>query len=237
MGVMGIRPARPGDVDTNGFSGTSGKSMESMLGARSRAMAGVLRAAYTKPAACVRGLLALLVLLATLPGAVQATGVHANPYADLPARRAGLWEVTIQAHAPSGAGGRVQPAMTVLQCTDAKAERIVPLFLLPAREGCQRITVKKNAAGGSHEVSTVCQTHGQRIDMQLTLRGDMQARYHGTYRIQHPATPSNNTGPVPFEGRWLGRCKPGQRAGDMVLPNGITVNTVDDASHASEHAH
>lgn len=178
-----------------------------------------------------------MLLLALLPALARASGVDADPYKDLPVRKPGLWEVTVQAHVPPGAGGRVQPAMTVLQCTDAKAERIVPLFLLPAREGCQRITVRKNAAGGGHEVGTVCQTHGQRIDMQLTLRGDMQARYDGTYRIQHPATPSNNTGPVPFEGRWLGRCKPGQRAGDMVLPNGITVNTVDDARRASGHAH
>lgn len=211
--------------------------MSSLLGAHTRARAGSLRSKITARAIDRRWLTTLLLLLAVLPAIAQAADTHANPYADLPVRKAGLWEVTLQAHAPSGAGGRVQPAMTVLQCTDAKAERIVPLFLLPAREGCQRITVKKNAAGGSHEISTVCQTHGQRIDMQLTLRGDMQARYHGTYRIQHPATPSNNTGPVPFEGRWLGRCKPGQRAGDMVLPNGITVNTVDDAGHASEHAH
>ncbi|MDR7067352.1 hypothetical protein J2X02_000169 [Pseudoxanthomonas japonensis] len=211
--------------------------MDAMSGTLARAGAGVVRAAYTQPSACVRGLFTLLVALALLPGAVRATGVHANPYADLPVRKAGLWEVTLQAHAPSGAGGRVQPAMTVLQCTDAKAERIVPLFLLPAREGCQRITVKKNAAGGTHDVSTVCQTHGQRSDMQLTLRGNMQTRYDGTYRVQHPGTPSGNTASVPFEGRWLGRCKPGQRAGDMVLPNGITVNTVDDARRASEHAH
>ena len=211
--------------------------MDAMSGTFARARAGVMRAAYTRPSAYVCGLFNLLILLALLPVIAQAADTQANPYAGLPVRKAGLWEVTIQAHSPAGMGGRVQPAMTVLQCTDAKAERVVPLFLLPAREGCQRITVKKNAARGSHEVSTVCQTHGQRMDMQLTLRGDMQARYDGTYRIQHPATPSNNTGQVPFEGRWLGRCKPGQRAGDMVLPNGITVNTVDDARRASEHAH
>jgi hypothetical protein len=211
--------------------------MEAMSGTLARAKACVVRTANTKPAANVRRLFNLLIVLVLLSGTAQATGVHANPYADLPVRKAGLWEVTIQAHSPSGVGGPVQPAMKVLQCTDAKAERIVPLFLLPAREGCQRITVTKNTPRGGHDVGAVCQSHGQRMDMQLTLLGDVQARYHGTYRIQHPASPSNNTGSVPFEGRWLGRCKPGQRAGDMVLPNGITVNTVDDARRASEHAH
>ncbi|MBD9480013.1 DUF3617 family protein [Pseudoxanthomonas sp. PXM02] len=211
--------------------------MDAMSGTFARARAGVMRAAYTRPSAYVCGLFNLLLALAMLPVVAQASGAHANAYTDLPVRKAGLWQVTIQAHAPAGMGGRVQPAMTLLQCTDAQAERVVPLFLLPAREGCQRITVKKDAVRGSHDVSTVCQTHGQRVDMQLTLRGDMQARYSGTYRVQHPGSPSNNTASVPFEGRWLGRCKPGQRAGDMVLPNGVTVNTVDDARRASEHVH
>jgi hypothetical protein len=222
-------------VATNGFSGTLGKSMDAMSGARVRARAGAMRAAYTTPAAHVGWLLGLLIVLAMLPRPVQATGVHANPYADLPVRKAGLWEVTVQPHTPPGAGGRMQPAMTVQHCTDAKAERVVPLFLLPAREGCQRITVGKNGKGG-HDVNAVCQSHGQRMDMQLTLRGDVQARYSGTYRTRYPGT-TNDSGSVPFEGRWLGRCKPGQRAGDMVLPNGITVNTVDDARRASGHAH
>ena len=46
-----------------------------------------------------------------------------------------------------------------------------------------------------------------------------------------------NVGPVSFQGRWLGSCAPGQKPGDMVLPNGITVNVVDAAARASKHAH
>ncbi|WP_313929018.1 DUF3617 family protein [Pseudoxanthomonas sp.] len=222
---------------TNGFSGTLGTSMDSTTGALSRAMAGFLRAANTLHAVDGRWRLVPMLLLALLPALAWASGVDADPYKDLPVRKSGLWEVTVQAHAAPGMGGRMQPAMTVLHCTDANAERVVPLFLLPAREGCERITVSKNAARGGHDVGTVCRSHGQRVDMQLTLRGDMQTRYSGTYRIQQSGSPSSDSGQVPFEGRWLGRCKAGQRAGDMVLPNGITVNTVDDARRASEHTH
>ena len=42
----------------------------------------------------------------------------------------------------------------------------------------------------------------------------------------------NDTGRMLIEGRWLGTCSAGQRAGDMVLPNGITVNVVDDKKRA-----
>lgn len=208
---------------------TTGTSMESVVGTRARANSGAAVARHGS----FRPWPSLLVVLVLLPCVADAADGKA--YADLPIRKPGLWEVTIDTHVPPGAGARTQPAMTALQCTDAGAERIVPLFLLPARDQCRQITVSRNGSG--HEVNTVCETHGQRVDTQVKVRGDMQARYDGTYRIRYAGTPSNDTGQVPFKGRWLGRCKPGQRAGDMVLPNGITVNTVDDARRASGHAH
>lgn len=203
--------------------------MESVVGTRARANSGPMSVCRTS----FRPWRLLLLGSTLLP--CLANAADGKAYADVPVRKAGLWEVTIIAHAPPAAGGRMQPAMTALQCTDAGAERVVPLFLLPAREQCRQITVSRNGSG--HEINTVCETHGQRVDTQVKVQGDMQARYEGTYRIRYPASPSNDTGHVPFKGRWLGRCKPGQRAGDMVLPNGITVNTVDDARRASGHAH
>ncbi|MCH6483821.1 DUF3617 domain-containing protein [Pseudoxanthomonas sp. LH2527] len=210
--------------------------MLSLLGALTRANADAMGAADSTRTVARRWSSMLAVLLAMLAPAAYAADVRVNPYAELPLRKPGLWEVTIQAHAPAGMGGRMQSAMTALQCTDASAERVVPFFLLPAREDCRRITVSKGARGG-HDVSTVCASHGQRVDTQVHLKGDMQARYDGTYRIRHPDAPSSDTGTVPISGRWLGRCKAGQRAGDMVLPNGITVNPVDDAHRARGHAH
>jgi hypothetical protein len=178
----------------------------------------------------------IAVLLAWSPLALAASAGKPS-YTGLPQRQAGLWEVTVQAHSPRGLGGPRQEALTVLQCTDANAERVVPFFLLPAPQGCSSITVKRDANGAGHEVATVCATHGQRTDMQLKLWGDMRDVYGGTYTVSKPGAPLGNTGPVPFQARWLGTCKAGQRAGDMVLPNGITVNTVDDAKRAAEHTH
>ncbi len=202
-----------------------------------RAMVGRAMPPHARQTVAHRLLQAVLALLLIWSPLALAGAAGTPSYAGVPQRQAGLWEVTVQAHSPRGIGGPRQEAMTVLQCTDANAERVVPFFLLPARQTCSSINVKRAANGAGHEVATVCATHGQRFDMRVQLWGDMREIYGGTYTINRPDAPQTNTGPVPFQARRLGGCRPGQRPGDMVLPNGITVNPVDDAKRAGEHIH
>jgi hypothetical protein len=182
-----------------------------------------------------------LLLAPCLPAAAQgAKAPHAgraDPRASLPVRKAGLWEVTVQAHAPSGMGGVKQGPITVRQCTDAKAERVLPFFVLPAAQECSDTKVAKLAGKSGYDVSVACKVHDAAYTMRMQLWGDPQSVYSGTYSIEYPAAPLRNSGPVDFQGRWLGSCKPGQRSGDVVLPNGITVNPVDDSARAREHRH
>lgn len=211
--------------------------MESVLDVVVRAAGRVCARASIWRAPDQRLLHVLFALLLLLPCAVQAAEQVVNSYASLPVRKAGLWEVTVQAHSPQGIGGPRQPAMTVQQCTNAAAERVVPFFLLPARDTCSRITVRKGSRAGSHEVTTICASHGRPITMQMTLWGDMQSIYGGTYVISRPGTSLSGSEQAPFQARWLGQCRAGQKVGDMVLPNGITVNPVEDAARARGHAH
>lgn len=183
----------------------------------------------------------LLLLVASLPAIAQGAKApdagRSDPRASLPVRKAGLWEVTVQAHAPQGMGGVKQGPMTVQHCTDAKAERVLPFFVLPAAQDCSATKVAKLAGKNGYDVSVACKVHDAPYDMRMQLWGDPQSVYSGTYSVEYPATPLRNSGPVDFQGRWLGKCKSGQRAGDVVLPNGITVNPVDDTARAREHRH
>lgn len=177
-------------------------------------------------------------VLAVLP--VQAVGARqGDARTALPVRKAGLWEVTVQAHVPHGVRGMRQPPQTVRQCTDARAERIMLFAILPAQEKCRDIRVAKRGAekGTGYDIDTKCSAHGQQVRMRMALRGDLQSVYSGTYTAEYPEIPQNNSGPVDFQGRWLGSCKQGQRPGDMVLPNGATVNVVDDVGRAEKHGH
>lgn len=171
--------------------------------------------------------------MAALP--VLAHAASGDPRADLPARKAGLWEVTVQAHASGGA--MRQPAQTVRQCTDVPAERVMLLSIVPGQEQCRRFTVTRIAESGGYDITGICSVHDQRVVVSAQLRGDLQSVYSGSYRVEHAAAVPMGNGPVDFQGRWLGQCGPGQRPGDMVLPNGIKVNVVDDIGRAEAHAH
>lgn len=190
---------------------------------------------WVASAACRSVLLALLFV----SGAVAAKQPVVKPSADranLPMRKAGLWEVTIQGHAAPGARGVRQSAQTVLQCTDAKAERVMLLSILPTQENCGAFNVASSKKG-SYDIAGACKVHDQRVVLNMQLRGDLNAMYGGTYSAEYPGAAMAKVGPVGFQGRWLGACKPGQRPGDMVLPNGAKVNVVDDVERAEGHAH
>lgn len=179
----------------------------------------------------------LLVSALAVPAMAQQKAA-VDPRAALPARKAGLWEVTVQPHAPAGMGGMRQPPQTVRQCTSARAERVMLLAILPGQENCGKFQVAKRAGqGGGYDIAAACKVHDQRVLANVQLRGDLRSVYSGTYRVEFPGAPAGSSGPVDFQGRWLGACAAGQRPGDMVLPNGIKVNVVDDVGRAETHAH
>jgi hypothetical protein len=182
----------------------------------------------------------LLLLVSALAAPAMARQKAAvDPRAALPARKAGLWEVTVQPHAPAGMGGMRQPPQTVRQCTSAKAERVMLLAILPGQEQCGtfKVVTRAGQGGKGYDIVAACKVHDQRVSVSARLRGDLQSVYSGTYRVEYPGAPMGSSGPVDFQGRWLGACAAGQRPGDMVLPNGIKVNVVDDVGRAETHAH
>ncbi len=111
------------------------------------------------------------------------------------------------------------------------------LALLPGQENCTQTRVAKRSGQGGYDIATECSTHGQPVRGRMSLWGDLQNIYGGEFSVSFPQTPQSNVGPVTFQGRWLGSCTPGQKPGDMVLPNGITVNPVDDAARHEGHVH
>lgn len=194
----------------------------------------------SKPVVQISGrwrLLVLAVLSLLLPCMAQAAQSHAHS-GKLPARKAGLWEVTVQAHAADGPGSAIQPAYMVQQCTNAAAEPVMLLALLPGQEDCTEVRVaKRNGKGGGFDIATECSVHGRPVRGRMALWGDLQGIYGGDFSVSFPQTPQNNIGPVSFQGRWLGNCRSGQKPGEMVLPNGITVNPVNDATRHEGHQH
>lgn len=173
--------------------------------------------------ACIRCLIAVI----TGAGCVLPTMAQAQA---LPARKAGLWEVTVRRVAEP-----VASTQKVLQCTDRRAEPVMLLAVVPGQEHCHEMKVKKRARG--HEVNTTCYVHDNRVDATVQLSGDFQTFFRGSFDVRYSKPVRFEVGRTEFEGRWLGACTAGQRVGDMVLPNGATVNVVADRKRAESQGH
>jgi len=173
--------------------------------------------------------LALCAALLAVPG--QAHEPPAPAKSPLPVRKSGLWEVTVRSDTPEPRQGQ-----TVLQCTSAEAEPVMLMSIVPGQENCRKVkATRRRAKGGGYDIHTVCYVHDNRIEARMELAGDLRSGYTGRFSVKFAQAPISDPGPRAFEGRWLGACKPGQRPGDMVLPNGVTVNVVDDKKRAEAH--
>lgn len=159
----------------------------------------------------------------------------------LPVRKNGLWEVTVHSDdlALRQQGQVKRSPVTVQMCTDREVDHVMLLAVVPAQENCQKIEVVRHGKmkNSGFDVRSICRVHDVKSEMQMELQGDFQARYWGRFSVTFSQMTIRNTGDMAFEGRWLGTCKPGQRPGDMVLPNGVTVNVVDDQKRAQAHSH
>ncbi|WP_186764563.1 DUF3617 domain-containing protein [Comamonas flocculans] len=180
-------------------------------------------------------------LLGIVAGSLHGIVSTAQPKAGepLPARQAGLWEVTLRSddlQLKRRGQAKAQP-QTVRMCTDANAEPVMLFAIVPGQENCREVTTTRRSAeaGGGWDIHSVCFVHDNLVEMRMQLTGDLRTAYQGSFNVTFRDTPMNNTGRMLFEGRKLGACLAQQRAGDMVLPNGITVNVVDDRRRAEAH--
>ena len=141
---------------------------------------------------------------------------------ELPARKAGLWEMkTMRAGSPT-------PEMTMQHCTDETTDKEMSSSFSPAsKEMCSKQDIQKTATG--YVTDSVCAVAGMTITSHSEIAGDFNAAYtvKSTSHSQGgPAgVPRDST--TTIEAKWLGACKPDQKPGDIVMPGGIKMNIRD----------
>lgn len=162
----------------------------------------------------------------------------------LPVRKDGLWEVTVRSDdlVLRQREQAQRTPITVQMCTRREVESVMLLAMVPAQENCKKLQVVRRgkSAEAGFDIHSNCQVHDVKSEMRMELHGDFQTRFSGEFSVKFPQTPLKNTGRMVFDGRWLGECAAGQRPGDTRLPNGITVNVVDDrlrAEKGHDHKH
>jgi hypothetical protein len=146
--------------------------------------------------------------------------------ADLPTRKAGLWELKMEFP------GRNLPAQLMQQCTDAATDKFMTLnFGGAADRNCQKRDMQNN--GGTITVDSVCQFGEATITSHAIVSGD----FNSAYTVQINSTRQGGP-PVPgvapgaethmtIAAKWLGPCTAGQSPGDVIMGSGMKMNVLE----------
>jgi hypothetical protein len=169
---------------------------------------------------------------AAAPGASPAPTPAAAPAASgpvaldqVPHRKPGLWEQTVSVQGmPSGMG------MATKLCVDETSEAKMSLVAQHAPNAhCDTPQFTRNL-DGSLSFSNRCDLgHDGKSQSQGQITGDFQSGYTMVIdtTISGAAAPSmNRETKMTVTSKWTGPCAPGQKGGDMVLPNGMTFNAL-----------
>jgi Protein of unknown function (DUF3617) len=100
--------------------------------------------------------------------------------ADLPARKAGLWEMTTTAN------GRTLP---IKQCIDAATDQAMQANASPASQrSCSKRDIQKS--GDTTTVDSVCTTDGKTLTHHMVITGSFESGYTMTITTQGDGIPA-----------------------------------------------
>jgi len=135
--------------------------------------------------------------------------------AELPTRKAGLWEVTTNA-----AGHSVK----MQQCIDAATDQAMQSHAGSAPgAGCSKRDVQKSV--GSMTIDSVCTIAGKTMTSHIVVTGSFDSNYTMAITSQGDALPAART--TTLSAKWLGPCAADQKPGDMIMPNGMKLNMLN----------
>jgi len=149
-----------------------------------------------------------LALLVAIAGAAPASA------ADMPARKAGLWEMKTTL-----SSGHV---VMLQQCVDAKTDDTMQAQAASAQHDCSKHDVHKS--GNTITVDSVCMMAGKPRAAHTVVTGSFDSAYDMT--ITRDAEDGSKR-VINTEAKWLGPCAADQKPGDTIMPNGTKVNVLE----------
>jgi hypothetical protein len=145
--------------------------------------------------------------------------------AELPIRKAGLWELKM-----SLLGG-FMPPMRLQHCTDSATDKLMTSGMSgPVAQACSAPDVQNVA--GTYTVTSVCSMGPFKMTSNTVITGN----FHQGYTAKVTQKPEGSMAAfmagagdetLTIEAKWLGACKTDQKPGDMIMENGMKVNVRD----------
>ena len=152
---------------------------------------------------------AVLVLAAAMPALA----------AELPSRKAGLWEVKTSFESRNGA------SLAVQQCIDASTDQMMQSSAgLLARAACPRRDIQKS--GNTVTIDSVCTLGSKTATSHALITGSFDSAYTMTVTSQGEGLPGGGT-TMTVSAQWLGPCAANQKPGDMIMSNGMKMNLIE----------
>ena len=135
--------------------------------------------------------------------------------AELPTRKAGLWEIT------TGSSGH---SVKMQQCIDAKTDQAMQARAGAAPQGdCSKLDRQKS--GATTTIDSVCTIAGKTMAFHIVITGSFDSEYTATMTSQGEGQPTGPT--ATMNAKWLGPCAADQKPGDMIMPNGMKINILN----------
>ncbi len=141
---------------------------------------------------------------------------------DLPARKAGLWEIAMATEKPKGV-----PPFTTKVCLDPATDRELMDYGLKLAGGkCKSLTSRRQ--GQSYVIDADCSIAGAASRTRIVIAGDFGSAY--TLRVEGTVEglPASGKGPQSTQmtqtATWKSAECPGMKPGDMTMPGGLKVN-------------
>lgn len=145
---------------------------------------------------------------------------------DMPTRKAGLWELKMVFE------GRNLPAQVMKHCTDAATDKLMNMNFGGSNEqNCSKQDMMNS--GGSIVVDSVCTFGGATITSHAVVTGSFDSAYKvdvTSTRSGGPPMPGVAPGAqthMTIDAKWLGACAAGQKPGDVMMANGMSMNVLD----------
>ncbi len=161
-------------------------------------------------------------LLAALPWIAAAPACAL----DLPARKAGLWEVKMTFE------GRNLPPQVMQQCIDASTDKMMNAIGGNLQQNmCSKQDVQK--VGSTLVVDSVCQVGNMTTTSHGVITGDFNSGYSVKVTSTRsggptiPGMPADGSTNMTIEAKHLGACKADQKPGDVIMADGRKINIVD----------
>lgn len=146
---------------------------------------------------------------------------------DMPKRKPGLWKIdTKMAGMPSM--GPVQ------QCIDGSTDNLFKQMGEDAASKCSPPEIKRD--GDRVAIRTVCKMDKTTSTTEAVFSGKFDSSYRGDIDVSYdPPMHGMAKAKMSIEASWTGPCKAGQKPGDIVMANGMTV-TAEQMKQAAERA-